>query len=201
MHNENFLGDLKTDLIAFFIYDLWYKFWFSRPTSNVLSPAFNWSKWVKWVTQGQELNVSLCNWFHWIQCLRIGYNQMLFLEVIFFFFFFFLPYHLFLHHLENRTKPISTPYDGRRWWDSNLRTPACKSPALPLCYGRSFCWAHWVKWAIAWSKLRNCAWDPILLDSAPLNYVKKSGSKALLKIAPNSSFLYFPLVYSLFRFL
>ena len=53
-----------------------------------------------------------------------------------FFFFFFLPYHLFLHRLENRTKPISTPYDGRRWWDSNLRTPACKSPALPLCYGR-----------------------------------------------------------------
>ena len=41
--------------------------------------------------------------------------------------------------------------------------------------------------------------DPILLDSTPLNYVKKSGSKALLKIALNSSFLYFPLVYSLFR--
>ena len=55
---------------------------------------------------------------------------------VFCFFFFFLPYHFFLHRLENRTKPISTPYDGRRWWDSNLRTPACKSPALPLCYGR-----------------------------------------------------------------
>ena len=27
--------------------------------------------------------------------------------------FFFLPYHFFLHRLENRTKPISTPYDGR----------------------------------------------------------------------------------------
>ena len=53
----------------------------------------------------------------------------------FFFFFFFLPYHFFLHCLENRTKPMSTPYDGRCWWDSNLRTPACKSPALPLCYG------------------------------------------------------------------
>ena len=51
------------------------------------------------------------------------------------FFFFFLPY-FFLHRLENRTKPISTIYDGRRWWDSNLRTPACKLPALPLCYGR-----------------------------------------------------------------
>ena len=48
-------------------------------------------------------------------------------------------------------------------------------------------------------KPRNCAWDPTLLDSVPLNYVKKSGSKALLKIPPNSSFLYFPLVYSLFR--
>ena len=57
-------------------------------------------------------------------------------NIFFFFFFFFLPYHFFLHHLENRTKPISTPFDGRRWWDSNLRTPACKSPTLPLCYGR-----------------------------------------------------------------
>ena len=47
---------------------------------------------------------------------------------------YFLPYHFFLHRLENRMKPISTPYDGRRWWDLNLRTPACKSPALPLCY-------------------------------------------------------------------
>ena len=41
VHDENFLGGLKTDLIALFIYDLCYKFWFSRPTSNVLSPAFN----------------------------------------------------------------------------------------------------------------------------------------------------------------
>ena len=29
--------------------------------------------------------------------------------------------------------PISTPHDGRRWWDSNLRTSTCESPALPLC--------------------------------------------------------------------
>ena len=43
-----------------------------------------------------------------------------------------------LSHLGNRTKPISIPYDGRRWWDSNLRIPAGKSPALPLCYGRRF---------------------------------------------------------------
>ena len=33
------------------------------------------------------------------------------------------------------------------------------------------------------------SWDPILLDSAPLNYVKMSGFKALLKIAPNLLFL------------
>ena len=30
----------------------------------------------------------------------------------------------FLHRLESRTRPILTPYDGRRRWDSNLRTPA-----------------------------------------------------------------------------
>ena len=89
VHSENFFVWLKTDLISFFIYDLCYKFWFSRPASNVLSPAFNWAKWVKWVIQGQELNVSLWNWLHWIQCLRIGlrdiisyfYHHMLFLEV------------------------------------------------------------------------------------------------------------------------
>ena len=46
-------------------------------------------------------------------------------------------YHSFmLHRLERRTRPILTPYDGRRQWDSNLRTPAYESPALPLCYGR-----------------------------------------------------------------
>ena len=64
-------------------------------------------------------------------CLFTHTHYFIFL---FYLFYFFLPYHLFLHRLENRTKPISTPYDGRRWWDSNLRTPACKSPALPLCY-------------------------------------------------------------------
>ena len=42
--------------------------------------------------------------------------------------------HLLLHRFENRTRPISTPYDGRHWWDSNLRTPAFESPTLPLCY-------------------------------------------------------------------
>ena len=54
---------------------------------------------------------------------------------IFFFFFFFM-ISFILHRLESRTRPILTPYDGRRRWDSNLRTSACKSPALPLCYGQ-----------------------------------------------------------------
>ena len=73
-----------------------------------------------------------CN-AHIVKCMKVPSCF-----VFVFFFLFFLPYHLFLHHLENRTKPISTPYDGRRWWDSNLRTLACKSPALPVCYGRQF---------------------------------------------------------------
>ena len=49
-----------------------------------------------------------------------------------------------------------------------------------------------VKWAITWSKPKNIAWEPILLDSAPLKYVKKSASKALLKIAPNVLFFVIP---------
>ena len=76
VHSKKFFVWLKFDLIQFFICDLCYKFWFSRPASNVLSPAFNWAKWVKWVTQGQELNISLWNWFHWIQCLRIGLRDI-----------------------------------------------------------------------------------------------------------------------------
>ena len=50
-------------------------------------------------------------------------------DSFFFFIFYFLFYHFILHRLEKRTKPISTPYDAQRWWDSNLRTPtpACKS--------------------------------------------------------------------------
>ena len=68
--------------------------------------------------------------------LYVGIQRRIKLLQAIHYYFFFLPYHFFLHRLENRTKPTSTPYDGRRWWDSNLRTPACKSPALPLCYGR-----------------------------------------------------------------
>ena len=140
----NFFVWLKTDLISFFIYGLCYKVWFSRPASNVLSPAFNWAKWVKWVTQSQELNVSLWNWLHWIQCLRIGLRDII-------------------------------------------------SYFITKCsFWRSFCWGHWVKWAITWSKPHNCAWDNILLDSAPLKYVKKPDSKALLKIAPDLLFFIIP---------
>ena len=51
---------------------------------------------------------------------------------------------------------------------------------------------RWVKSAITWSKPKNIAWEPILLDSAPLNYVKKSASKALFKIAPNVLFFVVP---------
>ena len=42
----------------------------------------------------------------------------------------FITVHLLLLCLENRTKPISTPYDGRCLWDSNLHEPAYDSPAL-----------------------------------------------------------------------
>ena len=81
---------LKTDLISFFIYVLCYIFWFSKSVSNMSGTTFNWAKWVKWVIQGQELNISLWNLFLWIQCPRIGvrdrnsyfYHQILFLEVI-----------------------------------------------------------------------------------------------------------------------
>ena len=50
--------------------------------------------------------------------------------------FFLIFYHsFFLCHLESRTRLILTPYDGWCWWHSNLRTPTCESPALPLRYG------------------------------------------------------------------
>ena len=62
--------------------------------------------------------------------ISLQYRYKMILIQYFFYLFFFLPYHFFLHRIENRMKPVSTPYDGRRWWDSNLRTPACKPPAL-----------------------------------------------------------------------
>ena len=48
------------------------------------------------------------------------------------------------------------------------------------------------KIAITWSKPHNCAWDNILLDSAPLNYVKKFDPKALLNIDPDHLFFVIP---------
>ena len=40
--------------------------------------------------------------------------------------FFFFFHHSFISHcLENRMRPTSTSYNGRRCWDSNLHTPAC----------------------------------------------------------------------------
>ena len=55
---------------------------------------------------------------------------------IFIFLFLFFYHSFILHCLESRTKPILTPCNGRQGWDSNLRTLACGSPALLLCYGR-----------------------------------------------------------------
>ena len=57
--------------------------------------------------------------------------------------FFFLFYHSFiLHRLESRTRLILTPHNGWHRWDLNLHTPACESPAPPLCYGCHFCPHH-----------------------------------------------------------
>ena len=44
------------------------------------------------------------------------------------------------------------------------------------------------KLRITWLKPPKFAWEPSLLDLAPSNYVKKSGSQALLKNAPRNSF-------------
>ena len=52
---------------------------------------------------------------------------------------FFFNIHLFYIAYKKRTRPISTPHDGRRWWGLNLHTSACESPTLPLCYGRRQC--------------------------------------------------------------
>ena len=47
--------------------------------------------------------------------------------------------------------------------------------------------ANWLNLAailfttIRWSKMQNFAWEPGLLDSAYLNYAKKSGSQLLPK--------------------
>ena len=53
------------------------------------------------------------------------------------FLFFCFFYHSFiLCRSESRPRPILTPYDVWRQWDSNIHTPTCESPTLPLLYGR-----------------------------------------------------------------
>ena len=50
--------------------------------------------------------------------------------------------YLHLFYIVHRAGQGLTPYDCRRWWDPNQRTPTsrptCESPAVPLCYGRMF---------------------------------------------------------------
>ena len=142
----------KYTVKTFFLLEIWFPFifssmfyailyWFSRSVSNILSTTFNWAKWVKWVIQGQELNISLWNLFLWIQCPRIGvrdwnsyfYHKMLFLGVI----------------LLSTVSKLS-----------NYMVKTSK-----FCLG-----TH-------------------LIGFTPLNYVRKSASKSLLKIAPNVLFL------------
>ena len=66
-------------------------------------------------------------WTHEHESWTVHWNAV----VSFFSFFFF--YHSFIvHRLKNRTRPISTLQGGRRWWDSNLCTPACESRAVVL---------------------------------------------------------------------
>ena len=101
---------------------------------------------------------------------------------------FFFFYHSFiLHRLERRTRPILTPYDGRRHrWDSNLRTPACESPALPLCYGRQHTSAYiCVKYEWSWGVLRIQCESCVLfkLYSDPAKIVLQVKVCSLMKIS------------------
>ena len=57
----------------------------------------------------------------------------------------FFKYSFILHRLENRTKPISTPRDGRRQWDPNLRTSTCESPALTTVLWTLTLFIYWCK--------------------------------------------------------
>ena len=45
---------------------------------------------------------------------------------------------IYFTSFRERTRPMWTPYDGWRRWDSNLRTPVCELPALPLCYRQRY---------------------------------------------------------------
>ena len=55
-----------------------------------------------------------------------------------------LPYNFVLHHLENRMKPITFPYDDQRWWDSNLDALAWKLLSVPLVWQDNF----FIKWHV-----------------------------------------------------
>ena len=91
VHSENYIF-VAWKLISFHFSCVFYAMYSgSQDLSQIfLSTTFNWAKWVKWVIQCQELNISLWNLFLWIQCPRIGirdrnsyfYHQMLFSGVI-----------------------------------------------------------------------------------------------------------------------
>ena len=88
--------------------------------------------------------------------------QMLDLELCTFTFTFF-KHSFILHRLESRTRPILTPYDDRCRWNSNLRTPACESPALPLCYGplplplpSCLIYFHETHWTLLYPMIQYC---------------------------------------------
>ena len=84
-------------------------------------------------------SISHCSWSHLqpFEAIAMIYNNCNFpmQSKLFVLKKFFFDHSFILHHLENRTRPISAPYDGRCWWNSNLRTPTCESPDLPSCYG------------------------------------------------------------------
>ena len=101
----------------------------------------------------------------------------------FFFFFFFFNHSFILHRLERRTRPIWTPYDGRRRWDLNLRTPACESPALPLCYGMRTCIVYGQKQSLWNSSVHKC--KELIVETCTIQYM----SQLFLSLAKEVMFL------------
>ena len=41
---------------------------------------------------------------------------------------------MYFTSLREQDEAISTLHDGPCWWNSNLHTSPCETPALPLCY-------------------------------------------------------------------
>ena len=86
---------------------------------------------------------------------------------------FFFNHSFILHRLGNRTRPISTPYDGRHWWDSNPHTTAWEDKLRSRVdgYGKGWqgqiCKATWMtsnwwkrrrgKQLTEWKRLRRSA--------------------------------------------